>query len=408
MLVYDLIHGYQPFQPPAFVPDWVEVNLQKVFLPTSVAMKNGSVKRGVQLQGWTIDNFLNSPEPIRSLAKEVINNLREASQSGLIEIGASSYSHAILPLFSKEIIQLQIIFDVEVLREYIGEPTWFWFPEGAVSQNALKILFELYPDLIVTIPDTSLSQTNYSDLIRIEYPNGGEQKTFVCNSLLKDIMMNAYYYPEKPSYVTDSVDWPTAQNMVYNGDDFKIVLQQLGGDIHVLARDWENKGSADGLVDFESGGKDVKGLVDLDAEFKLISEADWSKCKTISIEDIKNGSWECDAPHDDPYLYWKPNKTGDAWARISKENREWSIKWENMIENYNNKFKKVVEKHGGVENIIKDKDISTRVKGSFNALMSCVPWHFLAKDAYDPDPGFSKRAWENIVIPGCKTLEELT
>jgi len=293
------------------------------------------------------------------------------------------------------------------LRQHIGNPTWFWFPEGAVSQNALEILFELYPDLIVAIPDTSLSRTNYSDFIKIRYPNGREQKAVICNSLLKDIMMNAYYYPKKPSYVLDSVDWPTAQNMVYSGDNFKKVLQQLGGNFHVLARDWENKGSADGLADFGSGGKDVKGLVDLDAEFKLISEVDWSQCKTVNIEKIHDGSWECDAPQDDPYLYWKPNKAGDVWKKAPKENREWSLKWENMIDNYNNKFKKVVVKHGGIENIIKDKNLSVRVKTSFTALISCVPWHFLAKDAYDPDPGFSKRAWEKIVVPSINILEEL-
>lgn len=63
MQIYDLIHAYQPFQDPEFnfgYENWVFDNLQNVFLPTSVAMKKGSVKRGIQIKGWTIDSWLNS------------------------------------------------------------------------------------------------------------------------------------------------------------------------------------------------------------------------------------------------------------------------------------------------------------------------------------------------------------
>jgi len=407
VVFYDLIHGYQPYQPPHFIPHWVEENLREVYVTLSTAMKCKSIKRGVQLQGWTIENYLNSPNPIRFQAEKVINNLKEAKQNGTIEIGASGYSHPILPLFTKEIIKLQIIFDIEILHEYVGEPTWFWFPEGAVNSTSLEILYKLHPDLIVTIPDTSFSQINYSDFIKIKYPNGGEQKAVVYNSLLKDIIMNACDYPKKPSYVPKSVDWAAAQNMVYSGNDFEKVLQQLGGDFHVVVRDWEKMGTLYGKTKYEQGGYEMKGLLELDTNFKLISEMDWAGCKTVSIDKILNGSWECDAPQDDPYLYWKSNKAGDTWARISKENKDWVLKWENMIDNYNNKFKKVVEKHGGVENIIKDKDLSAKIKDSFTALLSCVPWHFLTKDEYRPDPGFSKMVWEKMVVPSLSTLEDL-
>ena len=407
MVIYDLVHGYQPFMPPNFVPDWVEYNVQQVFLPNSIAMKNGSVKRGVQLQGWTIENFLKSPNPIKPLAEEMLDNLKQAVQNGGIEIGTSSYSHVILPFFIKEIVQLQIIFDVEVLRKHVGEPTWFWFPEGAVNQYSLEILFDLYPGLIVVIPDTTLSKTNYSDFIKIKYPGGKKQKAVVCNSLLKDVMMNASYYSQKPSYVPDYVTWPDAQNMIHNGSDFKKVLQQLGGDSHVLARDWENKGSVDGLADFEPGGKEVKGLLDLQAEFKLVSEVNWSECETVNIDEIKDASWECDTPQDNPYPYWKPNKDGVDWKKASEESKMWASKWEDMVDDYNNKFKTVVDKNGGVKNIIKDDNLTTKIKGSFSALISCIPWHFLAKDEYSPDPGFSKEAWEKIVVPSINILEEL-
>ena len=407
MIVYDLVHGYQPFNPPKFVPEWVEYNINRVFLPNSIAMKNASVKRGVQLQGWTVDNFLKAPDSIKLLGEKVINNLKQAYISGNIEIGASGYSHALLPLFNKEVIQLQIIFDMDTLSKHVGIPTWFWFPEGAVDQRTLNILFDLYPDLIVAIPDTSLFKSNYSEFIKIKHPGKGEQKAVVFNSLLKDTMMNAYYYPTTPLYVPNSVNWSSAQNMVHNGSDFKRVLQQLGGDVHVLARDWENKGSADGLSEYEQGGTEIKGLLELDADIKLLSSIDWDKSKTINISEIKDASWECDAPRDDPYLYWKPNKTGEVWKNASNENREWVLKWEAMIEDYNNKFSTVVSNNGGVKNILKDERLTTSIKNSFSALMSCVPWHFLAKDTFDPNPSFSKEAWEKIVIPSIKILEKL-
>ena len=65
MIFYDLIHGYQPFDPQAFTPRWIKRNLQQNFLPTSLAMKNGSISRGIQLQGWTIDAWISGKKPSR-------------------------------------------------------------------------------------------------------------------------------------------------------------------------------------------------------------------------------------------------------------------------------------------------------------------------------------------------------
>ncbi|MEA3485080.1 MAG: hypothetical protein U9R03_00030, partial [Candidatus Aerophobetes bacterium] len=359
--------------------------------------------RGIQLQGWTIESWLQSPEPIVSLAKGALENLGEAYKNGNIEIGISGYAHPILPLLSPDLIYAQIALDLEVAEKYLGKPTWFWFPEGAVDQKLLKVLFENFPELIVVIPDRSLGKKNFSGFVRINRKNGGEQGALVCDSLLKDIMMNAEYYPQKPSYAPENIDWPTAQKMVYDGEKFGKILQTLGGDEHVLARDWENKGSKDGLFQVNDG-TDVKGLVELEADFYLPSETDWSKAETISIEEIKPGSWEVGAPENDPFLYWRPNKKGEKWKSLTKEQKEWVGKWNTLVEEFDQKFQEEIAKRGGVKKALEGQDFKNKLKKALPALLSCVPWHFTAKPEWGPDPGFSKSAWEKIVQPSLQNL----
>ncbi len=136
--------------------------------------------------------------------------------------------------------------------------------------------------------------------------------------------------------------------MVHNGKQFEEVLKQLNGNFHVLARDWENKGSADGLSDLEIGGKDVIGLVNLEAEFLLPSQLNWSKSKVVRITEIRDASWENDVPQSDPYPYWKPDKSGAVWEKTTSENREWAEKWERMINEYNQRFDVFLKNVGGV------------------------------------------------------------
>lgn len=405
MIIYDLTHGYQPFQPPQLIPDWVEKNLKESFLPVSKALANGVIHRGTQIQGWTIENWLKGPGPIKSLAEETLENLKQAYQKGYIEIGTSGYAHPILPLLDENLIYAQIELDMAVLRKYIGKATWFWFPEGAVSQKSLKVLLERFPELIVIIPDTSLGKKNFSGLVKIKYENGKEQKAIVCNSLLKDIMMNAEYYPEKPPYVPDSVSWSVAQKMVYDGEKFFKILQTLGGNVHVLARDWENKGSKDGLAPIDKEGMDVKGLVELKAEFKLPSDVDWSNAELVKIEDVQPGSWETDAPEDDPFLYWWPNEESDRWKSLSKDKKAWVLRWKNLVNDYNKSFKEKVEAAGGVNELLESEGEKEKLRNSLPTLMSCIPWHFLAKPEWYPDPGFSKLAWENIILPAVQQLQ---
>ncbi|PJC23024.1 hypothetical protein CO059_00780, partial [candidate division WWE3 bacterium CG_4_9_14_0_2_um_filter_48_10] len=84
MIVFDLTHAYQAFQPPDFIPPWVEKNLMEIFLPLSRAMQKGIIRRGLQLQGWTIEAWFAADDPIRGLALETLTNLKEACQRGNI------------------------------------------------------------------------------------------------------------------------------------------------------------------------------------------------------------------------------------------------------------------------------------------------------------------------------------
>ncbi len=58
-----------------------------------------------------------------------------------------------------------------------------------------------------------------------------------------------------------------------------------------------------------------------------------------------------------------------------------------------------------LEKIVENEELTNKIKRSFSAHISCIPWHFLAKKEYEPDPSFSKEAWENIVLPSLEVLK---
>lgn len=180
MIIYDLIHGYQPFDPQTFIHKWVRKNLQQIFLPTSISMRKGLIPRGIQLQGWTIETWLNTEKSIKDLAKKTLNNLKIANQKGNIEIGISGYSHPILPMLSNDLIKAQIILDKQVVEKYLGKATWFWPPEGAIDQRVLKVIHEIFPNLILLIPDKAIGEYNFNGPIKIKFsakgaaPAGGQ------------------------------------------------------------------------------------------------------------------------------------------------------------------------------------------------------------------------------------------
>ena len=373
MIIYDLFHGYQPFSPPKFIPDWVEKNLRQGFLPTSRAMKRGLIKRGVQLQGKTIEDWLKCDEPIKNLAAEVVGNLSEAAQKSQIEIGASTYVHAILPLLSEKLIEILIREDFDRVGKYLGKPTWFWPPEGAVDPKVIRVLHQSFPNVILALPDRCLDRQNFSGFVKIKFKDGSSQKALVFNTILKDTMMNAEYYPKRPPYVPEAIDWSVAQKMVYSGEDFREILQTLGGQTHILMRDWENKGSLDGLTDVGDGAKELKGLLELrEVDFKLPSEVDWNQTAEISITEIKPGSWEPDASPSNPYPYWSP---ADSNPEVIK-------RWKEFINLYAQEFER-----------------GKLPLESTIALASDLPWHVLAKKEWGGDPGFALRFGQRVVMP---------
>lgn len=407
MQLYDLIHAYQPYDPDNLQFEWVEKNLKDVFLPTSKAMKNNNIKRGVQIRGWTIDNWLNSENKIQKLARETIDNLKVSINNKNLEVGISGYSHPILPLLNKALIIAQIQLDYEAVRNNLGEPTWFWPPEGAVSEIVLSTIYEKFPELIIVIPDKSLGMSNYSGLAQIKHNDNSYQKVLICNTLLKDLVMNVSCYPRRPDYFPEHLDWDILKELHFDSTKFTYALKATGGNLHVLARDWENKGSQDGLLKMQNGGLDLKSMLETDALFLTPSETKWQDTEIIDLSDIKDATWEIDAPHNDPFMYWWPDNQGVHWNSLNDNQKSWAIKWQQFLNNFNEKFSQWVNQHGGIDNMLDDVNKKEEIKSLLPALMSCIPWHFLVKQMWEPDPGFSEQAWEKIVIPRIKKLDLL-
>lgn len=380
MRIFDLAHAYQPFQPPDFIPPWVEKNLVEIFLPLSRAMKKGVIRRGVQLQGWTIEAWLAAAGPIREMGLETLENLKEANQKGNIELGASGYSHPILPLLSPEVIKRQIEEDLAMVRKYLGEPTWFWFPEGAADERSLAALHEVAPNLIAVIPDGCLGKKRFSGFMKLEFGDGSFQRAIACNTLLKDIFMNAEDYKDKPEYAPEELNWEVALRAIHSGKDFRELLKGINAsEGAVLARDLENAGSKYGLVEFEKGMKEVKGLKESGIEFAFPSGVDWEAAPVVGIDEVKASSWEPFAREDDPYPYWVPVRPPQALREITKA-------WGEFVEAFNRSYR------------------SNFPKESLIVLASDVPWHFLGKSEWHPNPQHSAEFTRKVILPIVKEL----
>lgn len=380
MTIFDLTHAYQPFQSPEFVPPWVEQNLTEIFLPLSRAMKKGVIKRGLQLQGWTIEAWLAAADPIRKMALEVLGNLKEANQKGNIELGVSGYAHPILPLLSDEVIKRQVKEDLAVVEKHLGKPTWFWFPEGAADKRSLTILHKVAPDLAVVTPDGCLGKGQFSGFVQIKFEEGSYQRTIVCNTLLKDIFMNAEDYKDKPEYVPKKLDWGAALQAAHSGEDFRRLLDDINvSEDIVLARDLENAGSKYGLVELEKGVKEVKGLKEAGLNLTLLTQVNWEDVSTVGIDDIKASSWEPRAESNDPYPYWVPVHPPQAL-------RETVRAWGNFVEVFNRSYR------------------SDFPKESLIVLASDVPWHFLGKKEWRPNPRHSAEFTQKVILPIVKEI----
>ncbi|MEZ4812399.1 MAG: 1,4-alpha-glucan branching protein domain-containing protein [Caldisericia bacterium] len=66
------------------------------------------------------------------ISRDIISEFSKFEKIGLIEIGASSATHAILPLLSKKSIEEQIRIGMETLKHRLNiTPNYFWLPECA-------------------------------------------------------------------------------------------------------------------------------------------------------------------------------------------------------------------------------------------------------------------------------------
>lgn len=415
MIFYDLIHGYQPFDPEVEIPLWVKKNLEDIFLPCSLAMKKGIVPRGVQLQGWTIESWLNSPKPIKDLAKNTLSNLKTALQKEHIEIGTSAYSHPILPMLSEELIQAQIILDKKIIEKYLGKPTWFWPPEGAIDKRTLNIIHKIFPNLILLIPDKALGRYNFNGPIKIKFKDGW-QKAIVFNVLFKDLFMNAESYRKKPKYVhcpkrlakhlTKELPWSQVRRTVHSPQIFLNVLEFLNKDTFVLMRDWENAGSKKGLRK-KGEAKEIGNFLKLRKQlnFRLPSQLNWQKAEIIPISKILPCSWDMESTPKDPFPWWQPNKQGKVWRETKPFRRKKVIEWQEIIKEFDKLFQAKVKAQGGLKKALKNKQFENLAKKTFPALHSCLAWHYLAKHAWWPDYQYSQKAMKNIVYPKLELLK---
>ncbi len=417
MIIYDFIHGYQPFDPLVFIPKWIKKNLKDKFLPTSLAMKKGLIPRAVQLQGWTIESWLKAKKPIRDLAKETIKNLKIANQKGKIEIGISAYTHPVLPMLSSDLIKTQIILDRQAVEQYLGKVTWFWPPEGAVDQRTLKVIHQVCPDLTLLIPDKVIGRYNFNEFVKIRFKDGF-QKAAVFNCLLKDLFMNAEDYRRKPRYIRrpkhlpKDLVWAQARRAVHSPKIFLRILEYLDKSNFILMRDWENAGSKKGLrkISMAVGGrviKDIGNFLKLKdrIDFRLPSQVNWGKAKVISVNKIIPGSWDMESIPKNPFPWWQPSKQGRIWRRCKPFRKKRMIEWQGLIKEFNQVFQQKIKEGGGLERAIKDKKFRDLLKWTLPALHSCVGWHYFAKRDWKPDYQYSRQALKSIVFPALKKLK---
>jgi peptidoglycan/xylan/chitin deacetylase (PgdA/CDA1 family) len=368
----------------------------------------------MQLQAWTINSWLTSPKRIQNLAKKVLTNLRVAGRKGYIEIGTSAYSHPILPMLSDDLIRAQIILDREVVEKYLGKPTWFWPPEGAVDKRTLKIIHQIAPNLIILIPDKCLGKYNFNGPIKIKFKNG-LQKVIVFNCLFKDLFMNAEDYRKRPKYMRrpkhlpKELTWSRVRRTVHSPKRFLEILEYLKKDSFVLMRDWENAGSKKGIRRLDKQAKDIGVFLKFrdKINFRLPNQFNWRKAEIMPISKILPASWDMDSTPADPFPWWQPSKYGKIWQHRKPFRRKRMLEWQKLIQEFDRIFQEEIKKRGGLKKALKDRHFKRLLKKTLPALHSCVGWHYFAKRSWKPDYRYSRQALENIVLPALERLTNL-
>lgn len=412
MIIYDAIHGYQPFSAEFKFP-WVDENLDSVFLPTSEAMKRGVVRRAVQLQGCTIQEWLREHDT-HDKALVVLGNLRLARRQGHIEIGCSSFSHAILPLLSEESIYAQILLDKEIVETHLGKCTWFWPPEGAVDAKTLQVLWTRFPELVAFVPNKCLRGAKNSAFVKVRHAKG-TGKIAVFNVLVKDVLMNSVSYAKRPAYVPSRVKWKYHSSFMKDPHALEEVLGIVDGkNPHIVMRDWENAESRDALFNVMPQAMDIMAFANAkwrhDAEFSMPASADYSD--TIKISDIKLSSWEPMATQANPLPYWDP--AGSALKKLDKHRKAMIDGWKRIYAMHDSLFRQIVlhatsipaekarkmkldARLALVDKALSAPDVKQAYLDTAMALISCTPWHLLARPEWEHSDSFPKRAMHKMI-----------
>jgi hypothetical protein len=401
MIVYDIIHGYQPFTN-NLTPGWVGQNLDKVYLPTSKAMADGLVRHNIQLQGWTIESWLNAPTIIKKKAEEVLKNLQDAVKENNVEVGFSAYSHALLPLLGDELAYAEMSVDYDTVKKHLAEPRFFWYPECGIDAHKLRILYRRFPGTIAVIPDKAVGMQGS----RFATVTGGgvEGEAAVCNVLVKDVLMNSVVY-EKPDYVPDELNWERSLKSMRSGSEYKYVIETLDNQTpHVVVRDWENGESRNALKETD-GTADVAAMLEAeDVEYRLLSEHEESSLH-VSINEVSPSCWEPASTRDNPYPYWTPTDAA-GWRQKIVDH------WLEILRIYENAFNTILETETGclgfnaVDDALKNKRFHRLFKETSPTLLSCLPWHLLAREEWERFPEFPRQLLEKIVKPEATRLLE--
>lgn len=406
-------HAYQPMGQFGHV---LAEMLTEIYHPASMAMKYGLDKCAMHLQGCTIDMYSKRPEfqskDMKELVSEFYYNLRKASDKNLIEIGASAYSHPILPLLSDPLKYTMIKLDIETIRSNICvEPTWFWPPEGAIDEATLKILAYKFPELTIVVPDSCFEESFTDSVVEIEL-DGKNIKCIVYNRIQTDRIMNAYL-EKRPVIIHDR----DVRRLMWEPDLF---VHSLKKGLNVIATDLENKAMKESLLDIGNGAKALtspyKASIDKSAIFLTPSEA-LQKTQSMKGENFHEGSWSPDSSSKNPYPYWAPR--GEAYQKLDTNKKISANSWLSIIKLWDETFQKIIIKVAGesptadfslsewckiVDSALEDPATRQVIVESSGALISCAPWHVLAPKIWGPSPGFSKHLMNQVIIPLTKKI----